>query len=749
MQDTMDAISHIRINADGEPEFRPLVEHLGGVAQKAASFAGEFGAQDWARYSGMLHDLGKYSTDFQRYIRAQNDLDAHIETAPSRVNHSTAGAVYAAENMGTTGAIPAYLIAGHHAGLPDFHSADSGRSALNNRLREGRKAGLLDQALAGRVPREVLEVTAPTSTPQGGQDGFHLWVRMLFSCLVDGDFLDTESFMNPEKSKARGTFPPLSQLRDALNRHMEYLARNADPTPLNAIRAEIYRQCLDAADGDPGLFSLTVPTGGGKTLASLVFALRHAESHGKRRVIYAIPYTSIIEQTADVFREVLGDLQDALIEHHSNAESDPEREDHKTRLACENWDAPLIVTTNVQLFESLFAARTSRCRKLHNIANSVIILDEAQTLPPEFLQPMVNCMRLLAEHYGVSFVFCTATQPELGSRKGFDSLFKGLDGIREIMDDVGGLYRTLKRVNVHLPPDLHAPTDWETLAGELAALDRSVLCIVNRREDCRVLYELLHRSDGAPVYHLSALMCGQHRSDLIAEIKQRLKAGDTVKVISTQLVEAGVDLDFPVVYRALAGLDAIAQAAGRCNREDRLPGGGEVHVFIPPKEPPPGLLRQAAQKTRQVLHGVEDDPLTPERFRRFFTEFYGDAETDKRGIEDLLAVQPGFAVSFRTAAAKFRLIDDDYSDTLFVKHGKGAELLDLLAAKGPERWLLRKLQRYAVNLPKWDITRLQAESQIAEPYPGMFVQTVDTLYHTKMGVLPDRITTFDPVNIII
>jgi len=341
-------------------------------------------------------------------------------------------------------------------------------------------------------------------------------------------------------------------------------------------------------------------------------------------------------------------------------------------------------------------------------------------------------MRVLSEHYGVTFVFCTATQPELGSRKGFDTVFKGLDGIREIMDDVGGLYTKLKRVEVWLPTDLHIPVTWETLADELAGHDRSVLCIVNRRNDCRTLYDLLRRRGDAAVYHLSALMCGQHRSEVIAEIKQRLNNGDTIKVVSTQLVEAGVDLDFPVVYRALAGLDAIAQAAGRCNREGRLEGLGQVRVFIPPTEPPPGLMHQAASKTREVLHGIQEDPLTPNRFKQFFDLFYGGAETDKHGVEELLKVQPpDFAVNFRSAARAFRLIDDN-SDTLFVKYGEGTELIGILEAQGAERWLMRKLQRHAVNIRKWEMARLVSDGEVQELYPGLFVQITDTLYDPRI-----------------
>jgi len=325
----------------------------------------------------------------------------------------------------------------------------------------------------------------------------------------------------------------------------------------------------------PGIYTLTVPTGGGKTLSSMGFALNHAVKYGKHRVIYVIPYTSIIEQTADQFRAIFGE---AVIEHHSNLDStDEAKENARSRLACENWDAPVIVTTTVQFFESLFASRTSRCRKLHNIVNSVVILDEAQLLPPDFLAPILEALKELQKNYGVTVVFCTATQPALGPHKTMDFDFKGIDGMKEIMDDPAMLHKALKRTEIRQVRNLE-PLTWDDVAGEITN-NESVLCIVNRRDDARTLWELLPEGS----IHLSALMCGAHRVRKIKEIKERLRNGVPTRVVSTQLVETGVDVDFPVVYRAMAGLDSIAQAAGRCNREG-LRAKGKVFVFTPPSE---------------------------------------------------------------------------------------------------------------------------------------------------------------------
>jgi CRISPR-associated endonuclease/helicase Cas3 len=530
--------------------------------------------------------------------------------------------------------------------------------------------------------------------------------------------------MDPPRATSRQGYPDIATLLTQLNTHMATLQQNAESTPVNAIRRAVYRQCCDKAQSTPGLFSLTVPTGGGKTLSSLAFALHHAKRFGKRRVIYAIPYTSIIEQTADVFRDVFKSSEDVVVEHHSQADSAPETEDARSRLACENWDAPLIVTTNVQLFESLYAARTSRCRKLHNIVDSVVILDEAQMLPPEYLQTICSTIKLLSTHYGVTFVFCTATQPALNSRQHLGQVFTGLDQIEEIMDDVNTLYRQVQRVEMKLPEDLHTPVSWEALAEDLQQ-HASVLCIVNSRRDCRSFWKLMP----AGTYHLSALMCGPHRSEKIKEIREKLAHGEPIRVISTQLIEAGVDVDFPVVYRALAGLDSIAQAAGRCNHNGTLPRLGQVQVFVPPSHPQ-GLLRRGKDKTQELLSGWEDDPLSPEAFQRYFSLFYGAVDTDKRSITTLTVVNEHGGLPFRTLAERFQLIDDEDQMTVFVRYG---ELLEQLRHQGPERWLMRKLQCYSVSLYQHDFRRLLQERCLEEVRPEIYTQVAGTRYDPDPG----------------
>ena len=733
-----------------------LSDHLMAVAALAKEFATDAlpaGADpQWAYLAGLWHDLGKYRPGFQRYLRATDNSDAHIEgkVAGREKTHSAAGALWAIETLGslhgTRGKLAArvlvFVIAGHHAGLDDWHQGLSQRLAGDDALAE------LEEAKAALPPDSVLQagdfVPNLASIP-GGPAGFALWVRMLFSCLVDADFLDTEAHFDAAKPTRRTGFPTLDAMQSALNSHLQRLAASAPPTRVNTLRAQVLKECQTQAALPPGFFSLTVPTGGGKTLSSLAFALNHAKTHIKRRVIYAIPYTSIIEQTADVFREALKTLgDDVLIEHHSQADAPDRDETARSRLACENWDAPLVVTTNVQLFESLFAAKTSRCRKLHRLAGSVIVLDEAQQLPPEFLQPILDVLNLLVQHYGATVLLCTATQPALNSTAYFDPCMnlRGLDGVREIIAEPDALFDALKRVDVELPHDWNVGTPWPEIATRVVAED-CVLAIVSTRKAARELHRLLPPG----TLHLSALMCGAHRKAVIAHIKARLlakRAGtdqEPLRVVSTQLVEAGVDIDFPVVFRALAGLDSIAQAAGRCNREGRLPGRGRVVVFVPPELPPVGHLRKAAQACIGTLHGQQADPLARGLFASYFRTFYSAVDLDAKRIVPMLTVErDSLAVQFRSAAEAFRLVDDDDSATVVVRYAEQAKeiesLLASLAANGPERWLMRKLQRYTVGIHQRLATQMLAQGSLTLPMPGLYVQVdAENLYDPQLGLV--------------
>ncbi len=750
-QNTTRHIAHARQQVDGTWDAPHLLEeHLRDVATLAEYFANTFGNGDWGFLAGLWHDLGKYKTDFQNYIRNASgyESDQAEEGGPGKVDHTTAGAIHALEKLGHRGRILAYLIAGHHSGLPDWLKAEAPGRGLSERLADLRH---YSESIEGGASAEILAGRELSTAPCGGlgltDDAAHLWVRMLFSCLVDADFLDTEAYMDPAKSQDRekpSQFT-LTALKERFDSYMKQKRLSAPDTDINSRRQQILQHCREGAALAPGLFSLTVPTGGGKTLASLGFALEHAITHNKRRVLIAIPYTSIIEQTADVLREVFGD--DAVLEHHSNL--DPDRETQKSKLATENWDAPIVVTTNVQLFESLFASRTSANRKLHNLVDSVLILDEAQMLPPEFLKPILSALRCLTAYFGVTAVLCTATQPALEGRIGGPAQpggkggFDGLVGVRELMPDPVSLAGHFRRVEVSVR-DLNRPTEWAELASEITPLER-VLCVVNTRRDCRELHSLLP----ADTIHLSALMCGEHRSRVIQDIKARLKAGAPTRVVSTQLVEAGVDLDFPVVYRALAGLDSIAQAAGRCNREGRLPNGelGQVIAFAPPRPAPRGLLLQGEYAARELFRTDSElaASLSPEAFRAYFHKFYGRIDDfDVKGVLPLLTTDARqFQFQFRTVAQRFHLIDDQAQKSIIVWYEDGdfrsRKLIDELKWRGPNRYTMRRLQRCTVNVPERAFLSLASQGAIEEiSSPDgplqLWSQAVPSLYDSTFGL---------------
>ncbi|NLJ40455.1 MAG: CRISPR-associated helicase Cas3' [Clostridiales bacterium] len=746
----MDAeyIAHVRQTDDdtwAAPHF--LEDHLRGTADRAGVFAAKFNSGEWGYAAGISHDAGKGRREWQKYLRLKSgylDDEVHKDGQPRRIPHAIHGAKLVEELYGKgIGRILSYCIVGHHAGLPDWFGGEgAGRSSLEFQMGQVKEQYRLERFIV-----EGAEKARPTAIPRkfsGGLDT-SLWIRMLYSCLVDADYLDTEFYMEGGKAEYRGNYCTISELLGRLNDFYRELEETSEDTPVNRVRRKIRDRCVKAAKEPQGIFSLTVPTGGGKTLASMAFGLEHAKAHNLDRIIYVIPYTSIIEQNAEVFRKALG--SDQVIEHHSSL--DEEGSTKKSRLAAENWDAPVIVTTTVQFFESLFASKPGRCRKLHNIVNSVIVLDEAQLLPTEYLAPILEAMQLLVDYYHVSFVISTATQPAFEERSLGDRTFNGLKNINEIMGgmkEVKEIYNSLKRVTIKLPDDFRSSSSWEEIAEKLKGY-KQVLCIVSDRRSCRELHSLMPES----TYHLSALMCGQHRSEMIKTIKDRLKDGKEVRVISTQLVEAGVDFDFPVVYRALAGLDSIAQAAGRCNREGKLPGLGKVVVFVAPKKAPVGILRKATETACHILSFLGDkDPLDNTMFKRYFEELYWKANSlDMEKIIPLLTPEfRDLGLYFRTASERFRIIDDSRQKTILVRYGDSDKLIDLLRIKGPDRSLMRKLQRYTVNVYNEGFYLMRDRGSIEEVQPGIFAMTSGIEYSKKIGLMVEE-TIFDPEDLIV
>lgn len=700
--------------------------HLNKVAYLAGRFAAEMfpagskesvTANQWGKLAGWTHDLGKFSLAFQERLRGN----------PARVDHSTAGAKWFAEKK-PYGPLMAYLIAGHHAGLPDAASLFHERFKAPIPEWKTNAQPILSQGL-GDLPM-------PPLTRKVEMFEVAFMARMFFSCLVDADYLATESFMEPQTQSRRLKWPSdiISQMRDALD--VYYHTRFKEPaTEVEHARNNVRSACQDKATLPAGFFSLTVPTGGGKTLASLDFALRHAEIHGMRRIIYAIPYTSIIEQNADVFRDVFMPLseelnQDVVLEHHSNFESEKATQSDDAdvwRKTAENWNAPLIATTNVQFLESLFANKTSRCRKLHNTARSVIILDEAQALPLQLLAPILRALTCLVKDFGCSVVFCTATQPALGKRDDF-KIGIPAEEIREIMPDPAKLHRSLRRVRTE---SLGALPDADLLHEHLLprAADGALL-VVNTTTAARDLHQQI--SEHTKAFHLSGRMCPAHRRQVLAEVKLNLDHGSPCVLVSTQLIEAGVDVSFPVVYRAECGIDSLAQAAGRCNRHGEWGVGpdakGQAFFFEPVDHPIPGVLgelRRVAGVTR--AHILDNFPgealLSLNAIESFFRQSFwlqgGDHGKgwDQKGILECFPAAPSLEVlQFASAAEKFEMISQNTRPVIIPWGLSGGALAIELRDRNKSGWpptvnQFRRAQQFTVQVypHEWESIRSKCE----------------------------------------
>ncbi|MDN5361719.1 MAG: CRISPR-associated endonuclease/helicase Cas3 [Moorella sp. (in: firmicutes)] len=681
-----------------------LTDHLHQVANLTRGFAADLAASDTGYWSGLWHDLGKFHPEFQAYLRD--------ETRRRGPSHSTAGALLATRYCEPL----AFLIAGHHGGLPD-------RAELKNRLKDRVQLDRYQTALQNA--RQVMPELEPglfsgsdlpTFLQQGGgetqKSRLELFLRLLYSALTDADFLDTERHFQPELATRRESGVPLTELWSLLDASQQHLMA-VSSGQVNHIRREIYHHCCTQAELPPGFFSLTVPTGGGKTRSGMAFALRHALRYGKKRVIVAIPYTSIIEQTADVYREIFGAAN--VLEHHSAVAppADPENPSELelwARLASENWEASLIVTTTVQLFESLFANNSSSCRKLHNIAASVIILDEAQTLPVNLLEPILDVLKQLVQFYGVTVVLCSATQPALE-----DSPFlHGLPDVREIIPEPQRYFNILKRVDYQLPPDGEEWT-WEQVAEVLRQSPRG-MAVVNTKKDALALLEALNDPEAL---HLSTLLCGAHRRQVLGEVRRRLQNGRPCRLVATQVVEAGVDLDFPLVFRALGPLDRIVQAAGRCNREGRLQAG-RVIIFKPAAgHLPPGSYKTGTEIATILLHsGADLNDIS--LYRTYFQRLYQSSTLDSKNIQ-----ASRYSFNYPEVAQKFQMIEQRVTP-LVVRYHFGLddtrvdELLEQLQRQRVNRSLLRQLQPYIVNVQTYALTSLQKEGLVHELSPGLY-----------------------------
>lgn len=691
-------MNYAHVNENGK--YQTVSDHLENVAKLSSEFAKDFGAEKTAYVCGLLHDVGKCSREFQNRL---------LNNGP-KVDHSTAGAIEAGKLYGESfKRLLGYIICGHHSGLMNYGSEESGLKLRFNKeipeyVVEVKNSNVDIKQLSVELPKKMTEY-------KGFSIGFY--VRMLYSCLVDADFLDTEEFMNisaSEKRKGNVEFPVLNELFES---YMEGKNKNSNKSKINSYRQEIYEDCIKAGSQGVNLFSLTVPTGGGKTLSSMAFALKHLKHNNLKKIICVIPYTSIIEQNAKQYKDIFG--EENVLEHHSNFDFSEVENDtdsdfssssknlkytlEKMKYASENWDVPIVVTTNVQFFESLFANKSSRCRKIHNMSNSIVIIDEAQMMPTKFLKPTLNALTELVSNYNTSVVLTTATKPEFP-----EDILK--EKPKEIIAEPEKLYDALKRVKVNY---LGKISD-ENLVEKIDNLER-VLVVVNTRKHAEKLYE---KADKNNLFHLSANMCPVHRSELLKEIKRKLKNGEPCKIISTQLIECGVDISLPVVYRSLSGIDSIAQAAGRCNREGEA-DLGQVYVFDSIEDYGKAIMYQSrtAECGRQILEKFEDS-LSLEAISSYFKLLY-DTEKDKldtKNIMDNFEERANeLAFSFEKTAKDYKLIDE--TESLIIPYNDDvSRLIESLKYSDHPNSIARKLQKYTISIHKNKLNELTAEGAI-------------------------------------
>lgn len=663
-----------------------LPAHLTGTAELAGKFSAAFQCEGWGYGCGLMHDIGKYSQKFQ----------ARLHGGPI-TDHATAGA---RELCDRNNMIGAYCISGHHSGLLDGGTkADSGGDATLY----GRMKKELEDYQAYQTEIQLPEFPPIPLKPLGkGGFSYSFFIRMLFSCLVDADYLNTEAFMT-DGTVQRESFDSIEVLFERLYQHIQPWLKNDDCATVNGRRTAILKACLNKGKGPMGLYQLTVPTGGGKTISSLAFALQQAKEHHLDRIIYVIPYTSIIEQNAQVFKNILG--AGNVLEDHCNVVYENENELDVIQLASENWACPIVVTTNVQFFESLFANKTSKCRKLHNIANSVIIFDEAQMLPVNYLKPCIQAISELVCNYHSTAVLCTATQPSL--KQFFPEQIK----ISEISPDVAGQYEFFKRTVLKNAGEV---TEEELVDG--LKKETQVLCILNSRKRVQKIYNSLQEEDGT--FHLSTFMYPKHRKRLLRTIRERLKAGQPCKLIATSLVEAGVDFDFPTVYRELAGIDSVIQAAGRCNREGKRPCEDCETIISRLQEEKGSSIPQSLKQPIRVAEQVAeryDDLTSLDAIEMYFLRLYkykGEGLDAKEIIKQMDDGIRSKSFPFAAVAKQFKLIENNTMTILIDKEPEAKLIADRLRRGECSRQLVRDAGGYCVNVYDTDFDKLNGAGRL-------------------------------------
>ena len=702
--DTYAYLAHL--TEDGRTQ--TILEHLKGTASLCSAFAAAFDAEAQGQLAGMAHDIGKYSAAFQRRLHGG-----------PKVDHASAGAF---ECLKAQQLAAAFAISGHHGGLPDGGSRGDAAGAGTfwgriNRASQGNLEGYHAWQSEFSLPHANTPAFAGTRL-----EGM-FFTRMLFSCLVDADYTDTGAFMDNSPY-----LPASSSSMEELWRRLETYVSGWFPPKgaLNMQRCAILEQCMSAgAQYGPGLFTLTVPTGGGKTVASLSFALAQAKARRMKRIVYVIPYTSIIEQTAQVFREILGD--ENVLEFHFGVQFDQQEDDASSpetaplTRSVETWDVPVIVTTAVQFFESLYACRPSKCRKLHNLAQSVLIFDEAQMLPLPYLRPCVWAIAQLVRHYGASAVLCTATQPAL------DPIFQEFASeipIREICPMAEAHWESFRRVSFQRVGTL----SWMDLAARLQQQEQ-VLCVVNTRRAAR---EVFHQLSGSGNFHLSTLMYPAHRRRILDEIRRRLRDGLPCRVVSTSLIEAGVDVDFPAVYRELSGLDSILQAAGRCNREGKRPPEDSIVTIFQGEDPPPRLFETSIGAGKIVLDHCQD-VSSRAAIHTYFSTLLDLKGAEAQDAHHILPLMESEFFPFRTVAERFHLIESP-TTTVYLPLEEGAGLVELLRSGQYSRTLYRRLGQYGVSVYPQHLAALEQAGALEHLEDGSVVLRDIGLYTQTTGL---------------
>ena len=705
----MTYLAHIDKERIDKKRLQTLEQHSYGTAVLAGRFADDFGKQDWGYCCGMIHDIGKYSQAFQEKLCGDSN---------KKVDHSTAGAKVCFEKGGMYGFM-SYCIAGHHSGLPDTGSSSD---SANAPTLEGRKKKRIEDYSAYKKEIQIPEIkTIPFDPEKSPNPDFSLsvFIRMLYSCLVDADFLDTENFMK-EGDTQRYAGDEAEALLDKVKKYVADWLLNKDTETVNGRRTEILRHCFECGKMERGMFQLTVPTGGGKTIASLAFALQHVVKNHMDRVIYVIPYTSIIEQNAEVFRRILGNHN--VLENHYNVDYESTEELKPMHLASENWDKPVVVTTNVQFFESLFANKSSRCRKLHNIANSVIIFDEAQMLPTDYLKPCIAMMEELVGNFHSSIVLCTATQPAL------TPFFQRKLPMTELCPRVEEQFRFFERVTFK-----NIGTVSEDELIEKLEQEDQALCIVNTKKRAQRIYQ---KMKGKGVFHLSTTMYPKHRRRILKKVEKLVEDGEKCILISTSLVEAGVDLDFRTVYRQLAGVDSMIQAAGRCNREGKRDMDESfAYIFqFEEKETVPG--QQLQIDVSKMLISENEDISSLQGIEKYFEALYhfrGESLDKKKILEEF----KGKRYNFAKVAREFKLIEENTLTVFINKEEEAEELLQQIKYQGYTKAGMRKAGQYCVQLYENDIQKLQGAGMlrpISEDIENFFELVDKGQYTEEIGL---------------